>query len=72
MAQDDHVKLDGESVSALLDRLYGVLPPDELREEVARVLSGVLAAMGSLDWQEHVGESLDAAVRPQIRKADAP
>jgi hypothetical protein len=59
-------------VSVLLDGLYGVRPPDTLREEVARVLNGVLAAMGSLDSQEHIGESLDATVRPWFRKAEAP
>lgn len=63
---NENAPLDGEAVRALLGWLHAAQPPEALLGEAARVLTGVLDAMVSLDWQEHVGESLDAAVgRPR-------
>lgn len=66
-----HAPVD-DALVALLERLHQTRPPDALLHEVVAALTNVVDAMGALDWQEHVAESLDAAVQERFQRGDAP
>lgn len=57
--------VDHALIRDLMEWLHRTEPPEALLEDIVAALIGIVGGVGSLDWEEHVGESLDAAVTQQ-------